>query len=431
MLSGVIGSFTNWYTGFAKAHDAKLDRQIQIAEDQLESVDRLRSAMETRLEATLGGVYGYKSTADQQEKMREAMDKVYEENAKSDAERAKTSIGKGLWKSLVGGMIGMLGGFIGAAVGSTIGGIVGNVKGAKTDKITSSYYSEDTIKLLLRAMETESYYDTQLALLYTERDELARELEAMNKKKKKDQKAIDEKTDEYTAKLQEIEQYALQMADSIYSINLKSWANSLTEAVVSAWEKGEDAAEAYKRKVQELMGELATNIMTQQIMEIALKNSGIEEYITKMMNANSGLLNVDEAVAGLTSLLIKAGDTAAPAIEAALTALEQSGLYSRGESTGSSMSGSIKSITESQADILASYLNAIRADVSVERGDVAAIRLLLEGQNGGSGSTIAEMQVFELRNIASYTMRTAVAAERLEGYLRMATLDKGSGFFVK
>ena len=74
-----------------------------------------------------------------------------------------------------------------------------------------------------------------------------------------------------------------------------------------------------------------------------------------------------------------------------------------------SAGSSIKGITEQTADILASYLNTIRADVSV-------LRQLQSGKAADymdSMSLMAQSQVQYQSQIAANTLRNAEAAEKI------------------
>ena len=148
----------------------------------------------------------------------------------------------------------------------------------------------------------------------------------------------------------------------MYSIDMKSWASQLTDAVVSAWEKGEDAMDAYKKKAKELVKDVTKNIVSQKFMEKALEKP--LEYLEKTVDEKGKL---DEGDVGkLVDGLMAAGDQAVYNITAVMDALKKQG-YDFTEAGTGSVSSSIKSVTEETADLLASYLNAIRLDVSVNR----------------------------------------------------------------
>ena len=55
---------------------------------------------------------------------------------------------------------------------------------------------------------------------------------------------------------QQIKDFAEDAADSLYGINLKDWASQLGDALYEAWQKGEDGAEAFKKKAAEIMGDV-------------------------------------------------------------------------------------------------------------------------------------------------------------------------------
>lgn len=81
-------------------------------------------------------------------------------------------------------------------------------------------------------------------------------------------------------------------------------------------------------------------------------------------------------------------------------------LYGWSDSGSSSASSSIKGISEQTADLLASYLNAIRADVSVIRQ--------MEGIYLPKFNATIEAQLQQLDSIAQNTSRNAIAAESIQ-----------------
>ncbi len=81
-------------------------------------------------------------------------------------------------------------------------------------------------------------------------------------------------------------------------------------------------------------------------------------------------------------------------------------LYGWTDDNDASMSSSVKSITESQADLLAGYANATRADVSVIRQ--------LETTYFAKFDAVTQAQLEQLGSVAANTLRNAEAAERIE-----------------
>ena len=76
------------------------------------------------------------------------------------------------------------------------------------------------------------------------------------------------------------------------------------------------------------------------------------------------------------------------------------------ENGSSSTTNSIKGITEETADLLASYVNSIRLDLSVVRE--------MQGKFLPEMSEIAKSQLTQLNLIAQNTLRNADAAERID-----------------
>jgi hypothetical protein len=91
----------------------------------------------------------------------------------------------------------------------------------------------------------------------------------------------------------------------------------------------------------------------------------------------------------------------------------------------SGMTKSIQGVTEETADLLASYINAIRADVSVKR---EYIRQIVEDYMPRF-SVIVEAQLRQLEAIAINTENNAKAAEEIKDLLS-SNITTGKGFKI-
>ena len=108
---------------------------------------------------------------------------------------------------------------------------------------------------------------------------------------------------------------------------------------------------------------------------------------------------------------------------------KQYGADLKDSSSSGSTGSSIKSITENTADLLASYINAIRADVSIDRNMIAVhFPQFLNALN--SCSTLAQSQVTLQTQIAANTLRSAEAAEKIYDIFHRITPD-GTSIRVK
>lgn len=252
--------------------------------------------------------------------------------------------------------------------------------------------------------ESGNAYTEMLTNLNRQYEELKKQRDWESDKKKKDQNALLDYDKQISELEDNIKHFAEDMAKSLYDIDVKSWARELTDAVVEAWAKGEDAAEAYKNKVRDIVRGLTKNILAQKVMETALEP--VLDIVTNEMRAKNGKL--DEAtITKIAEGLGQAGETAVGTLTGILDKLKEMGYDLSDTSGGNTLGKGIASITEDTADLLASYLNAIRMDVSV-------IRTLEEAWFGGP---IAQAQQLQMQAIAANTLRNAEAAERIESAL--------------
>lgn len=202
---------------------------------------------------------------------------------------------------------------------------------------------------------------------------------------------------------QNIKHFAEDMAKSIYDIDIKSWAQQLTDAVVDAWAKGEDAAQAWHDKVKDIVNDLTKNILTQKVVEMAMQP--VLKYITDEMTAKSGKL--DQAnVIRIAQMLDEAGKSSVTTITSLLDYMKSMGYdLSDSASKEGNLSTAITSITEEAGDLLVSYVAAIRADVSVNREQLTQICAAV--QSIPEMNIVAQSQLRQLEMIAANTGRNA------------------------
>ncbi len=361
VIQGVVGIFTSPFKAFAAAHDAKQERQIKLAERNITELERLRNDVKTAIENTLGGVYSYKMDKDTKATLKKVTDN-YEKGQK-------------LQKS------GVLIGYNGP-------------------------YTSDTYNAAKKSLaEPDNAFLAEQASLMAQKDEMQRQLNAEQGKKKKDKDKIADYNQEIKEMETTIKQLATDFLKDIYGVDMKSWASQLTDAVVSAWGKGEDAIDAYKKKARDMVKDLTKNILSQKIMEKALE--GPLEALTTTIKQKGRL--EPEDVVNVADELYKQTDDAVYNITAILESLKDKGLDL--SATGdSSLTNGIKNITEETADILASYVNAIRLDVSVNRAQVKDIGELLKMRLPEMG----QIQKAQLGQLTQIVMLAEARNEKLD-----------------
>lgn len=356
------GAALSMVTSLFAMHDKALQKEIEASEERQKELDNMTKNIKSIIEDTFGGIYSYKVSED----TKNILNKVTSDYERSAAWK-KTKTGKSL------------------------------------PFLFSSVYSSDTYEAVKEAQSKPgSAYHAELASLKAQKDELQSQRNSENEKKKKDNSKIADYDQQIKEMELQIDSFAKDFLKDIYSIDFKSWASELTDAVVGAWEKGEDAVEAYKEKVKDMVKNVTKNIVTQKIMEAALQKP--LDYLTNILKDKGKLDETD--MNQLADLLYKAGDEAIPQITGIFEALKKIGLDLMDNGSSSSTKNSIQSITEETADILASYLNAVRLDVSVIRE--------MQGKFIPEMSEIAKSQLTQLNLIAQNTLRNADAAERIE-----------------
>lgn len=355
VLQGFVGIFTSPFKAFAAAHDAKLERQIKLAERNITELERLRNDVKTAIENTLGGVYSYKMDADTRKRL---------------------------------------------------GNVTNSYEKAARGESKKSQYSSDTYTTAKKSLsDPGNAYLAEQASLMAQKDEMQRQLNAEEGKKKKDK----DKIADYKQQIKEIEttinNFAKDFLKDIYGVDMKAWASQLTDAVVSAWSKGEDAIDAYKKKAKEMVKDLTKNIVSQKVMEAALQ--GPLDNLTEIIKKKGKL--EPENVVKVADDLYNGTNNAAENITAILERLKNMGLDLSENGDGSVTNG-IKNITEETADILASYVNAIRLDVSVNRAQVKDIGELLKMRLPEMG----QIQKAQLGQLTQIVMLAEARNEKLD-----------------
>lgn len=363
-------------SSFAAAHDAALEREIEASKQRQKEMENLTKNLQHAIEIALGGVYSYTMNDKTRNKLTEVLETFRKENTKFNFQTQK-------WE--------------------------------KTNK-NKSRYSEQTAEQVEKSLQNkDSNFDAQLASLMVQRDELQKQRDSENKKKKKDKNAISDYDAQIEEANQQISEFAQEWAKTIYSIDLKDWASQLTDAIVEAWQKGEDAVDAYEDKVKELMNSLTKNILSQKILEVALKPT--LDNLENKLKANGGKLEAED-VLSITDSLIDAEGNAIDSIVSILDSLKEKGL-DLSENGSLSTSNTIKGVTEETADLLASYINAIRLDVSVNRANLAivveAVKLL------PNLNVIAQSQLTQLNTLVSLSQARNDKLDQMYDWMRSTT----------
>ena len=379
VVSGVVGSFTGWIKAFSAGHDAKLDRQIKLAERQLNELKNISSNISSVIEKTLGGIYSYDRSSDANKKLNDVKNDYKAWDAFS-----KTDMGKAFF-------------------------------GGKN----LSHYSKETYDAVMKTETNPSAYADQLALLHAQEDELRKQRQAEEDKKKTDKDKIADYDQQIKEMQLQVKTFAQDFLKDVYSIDMKSWGNQLTDTVVSAWTKGEDAVEAYKNKVKEMVREVTKNIVSQKIMEKALEKP--LEWLTGILDEKGKLDETD--MDDFADKLYQVGENVVPQLTGIFDALKEKGLDLR-ENGSSSLTNSIKGINEEEIGLLASYLNSIRLYCAEDNANLKQLTELTK-------SVLPEISVIARSQLTSINQLVTLAEYRNgrldEIYSWMRSITKETG----
>ena len=208
---------------------------------------------------------------------------------------------------------------------------------------------------------------------------------------------------------------ALDQIDDAMESLVGSVADDFADAIIAQWKEAGDAALDYGDILDDLANNYAKMFIRNAIME-ELFNKDFQKQITDLTLAGRAadvIAAFDEKASQLADIM--------PTITSILEGLGQ---YFSGEeeSASNTLGGGIKSITEDTANLLASYVNAIRADVAAIRQAVVA---------GNATNVPAPTLAEYLTQIQANTYNTAQNTADILSELRsVLTVTDGPAFRV-
>lgn len=252
-------------------------------------------------------------------------------------------------------------------------------------------------------------YMAQLERLKKQREDIYAQAEAERDKSNTDE----DKLVDYQSQINEIDDQITYFAEDtlqeLMDVDLKSWAEQLGDALVDAFASGSDAAKAFDDTVSSIIKGMAKKMISLYVIEPLMTK--VEDYLFGTNGAFSDDYKLDaNEMEGLMEVLekVKDGTEEAKELYDIINEAAKANGIDLSDSSSSTLGKGIQSITESTADLLASYLNAIRADVSIMR----------QIQQGGEGNTaIFQSQLQQLNSIAQSTQRSADAAEEISSIM--------------
>lgn len=281
-------------------------------------------------------------------------------------------------------------------------------------KLTNDYKNlQSVIERQLGAV-TQSQSKEMIANLQKQQEEVQKQMEAEQDKKDSDASKIEDYKQQYIELGEQIKYFYEDLASEQFGIDLKGWSDQISEALVNAFANGEDAAEAFDDTVADIMRNVIKEMISLNVIKPAMNK--LKDYLFGdkgiFTDSSAGGTNLTEQeAAGLMQQLgsLRGAISESKKIWDYLNAAaKEMGTSLEKTSASNTLSKGIQeNITEETANILASYINGIRADVSVKRA-------LLEKWGNEilpKYNVIAEQQLTQLRAIANNTLRSAQNTE--------------------
>lgn len=267
----------------------------------------------------------------------------------------------------------------------------------------------------------------QYALLVQQRNKLLDAADTERNGKSGDKAKADDYQKQAEEITEQINEFKSNVLKEIYGIDFTSFANSLSSALVDAFKNGQDAAEVFANSVNDLLDTITKNVIAQSIIMPEL------EKLSKKVEAAYDL-NDPDSINKVIDLIVDFRDNVGPRlvedskkVRDGVNERTDGALSSSGSS--SSMSSSIKGLTEETGSLLASYINAIRADVSMSRDMLKQVVEVAFPQM----NVLAEQQLKQLNAIVQQaklieanTRSNAEAAKNIQSALN-SVLTLGSG----
>lgn len=226
-----------------------------------------------------------------------------------------------------------------------------------------------------------SGYAQQLANLQKERENYIQQLSKQEEKKKKSNTDIEETKKKIAELDDQIYNFSLDLANELWGIDVKSWAQQLSDALATAFENGKSMAEAYGDTVRGILQSIASKMIQVSLMEPMFQT--LQDKLFGSKNADGtysgGVMDMNDIEGsaqratdviadffgngGEGQKIIYASQQYFNAFEKGLNDAGLSLFNSDTETLGNGIRGT----SEETSNLLAAYVNAMRQDLSIIR----------------------------------------------------------------
>ncbi len=214
-----------------------------------------------------------------------------------------------------------------------------------------------------KALGGDVYKNQQAAIanMEAQREHLQSMWRAEESKKKTDSDKVKEYKEQYEQSGRDIEDMLDNLSDDILQTDAKSFANELGDALVEAFSKGEDAATAFGDTVDNVIKQAVINQLKKTFLEKQLQGAldGLEKSMG-YWNGNEFVFDglTDAEIAAFKNQVSNITSQFNQAMEAYSDIFKDIVI----EDENTSLTGSIKGVSEETASLVAGQMNAIRVN---------------------------------------------------------------------
>lgn len=405
--AGIVGGITGIIGSIAQLHDKRLERSIQRSKQRVEELKSAYDQLGKSIDRSLGGdesieraILLYEQLEEQVKRAGSSLTESYKmqfrvlkDEGLDYVEELKKRIKS--MESLPAGMQRFMG--LNFKIGVDKEALEALEKVGAGKELDNSVLKQ---------------YQAQYVGLVSQRAEIEGQLRNEEGKKKSDAGKIQDYKNQLAELNEQIAYFVEDLTKDLYGIDFQDWASQISDALTEAFANGEDAAQAFDNVVNNIMRSVANNI---------LKNLVIQPMFEKLQDklfGEKGLFkeftdiqdNGAVAAGAIKDFFDNEGKAMIDASQSFLEAFNKGtggALTATGESSTSGLTKGIQGVTEDTANLLGSYLNSIRQDVSVKR----ALLEKLGNEIFPKYNILAEQQLTQLRAIANNTLRSAQNTE--------------------
>lgn len=267
--------------------------------------------------------------------------------------------------------------------------LIGGAKGRQLDRTIREHEAnvrrlEKAYQDLERAVDKalgNARYDSQKQLidnLKKQREEYEAMIRAESGKKKADEGKLDEYRDALEDSQRQIEDIVNGIREEILGMSTESAANELGNALIDAFAAGENAAEAWGKKVDDIVGNVIRKMLIQKLVEEPVGNI-INKYMAKWVDKDGNFLGFDaimNSAAAMGNELSGLGAGLSEALNMLPDEIKK--YFTGGDDPASPLTGALKGMSEDTASLMSGYINAIRVNqiegISMMRSQLLALQ---------------------------------------------------------